>query len=170
MWNIPHEVGRFLNLIIKTTNRKSGLEIGTSNGYSSIWLAEGLKANQGKLTTIEFDEQKIKLARDNFKKLNLAATIDLKEGNAADIIPKLDSKYDFLFIDAHKSRYLDWLKLAEKKLAKEAIVVADNRDKFEDRMENYLNYLRKSEKYITFRTQVRESQNDALEISYYLGP
>jgi predicted O-methyltransferase YrrM len=166
MWNIPHEAGQYLNLLAKSSKRKMAVEVGTSNGYSAIWLGEALKANRGKLITVEINQEKIKLAKNNFKRVGLDKFIEIKSGGAAKVLPKLDTKFDFAFIDADKARYYDWLKILEEKLLVGAIIVADNRDRYSRSMDNYLNYLKKSKIYRTFRVQVREDRKDALEISW----
>jgi len=67
-WNIAPETANFLNMLIKISNSKNAVEVGTSNGYSGVWLAKALKVTGGKLTTIEYYEKRIALALENFKK------------------------------------------------------------------------------------------------------
>jgi predicted O-methyltransferase YrrM len=70
-WNIDRESANFLNMLIKALNVKNALELGTSNGYSGIWIANALKETGGKLTTIEFWDKRLNVALDNFKKARL---------------------------------------------------------------------------------------------------
>ena len=75
-WNIDRNTANFLNMLIKIHNSKNVLEIGTSNGYSGIWLADALRHTGGKLTTIEFWDKRRSVAMDNFKKCGLDDIID----------------------------------------------------------------------------------------------
>ncbi len=119
MFNIPRETGELLNLLVKIKKPKKILEIGMSNGYSTIWLAEpGFP-----VISIEADPKKIILAKENFKKAGLK-NIKILQGFALDILKNLKEKFDFVFIDATKKEYLGYFKLL--KLNKNAIVVADN--------------------------------------------
>ena len=111
-FNISKETGKFLYNLILSSKAKNILEIGTSNGYSTIWMAQ---ATQGKVTTIEKTDFKVKEAEQNFQKAKLN-NIKIIHGDALKEIPKLKEKYDFMFIDAIKRNYIDYLKLAEKNL------------------------------------------------------
>ena len=119
MFNVPKETGELLNLLVKIKKPKKILEIGMSNGYSTIWLAEpGFP-----VVSIEADPKKIIPAKENFKKANLK-NIKILHGFALDVLKSLKEKFDFVFIDATKKEYLSYFKLL--KLNKNAIVVADN--------------------------------------------
>jgi len=146
-YNIPADTGKFLYNLVLISKAKSILEIGTSNGYSTIWLAEAAKQNKGKVTTIEISESKVKMAKENFLRANLNKSIKLIHGDALKEIPKLRKKYDFMFIDAIKTDYIKYLKLNEKNLKKDAVVVADNAIIFKDKMKHYLNYLQNNKSY-----------------------
>ncbi|MEK6934999.1 MAG: methyltransferase domain-containing protein [Nanoarchaeota archaeon] len=119
MFNVPRETGELLNFLVHYKKPSKILEIGMSNGYSTIWLAEA----GFPVFSIEPDDEKIKLAKGNFEKAGLK-NINVIKGKGLDVLPKLDEKFDFVFIDAVKDEYLDYFKLL--KLDKEAIVVADN--------------------------------------------
>jgi predicted O-methyltransferase YrrM len=145
-FNIPASTGKFLYNLILISKSKNILEIGTSNGYSTIWLAEAAKKNKGKVTTIEVSKSKVKMAKENFNKAKLK-NIKIIYGDALEEIPKLKEKYDFMFIDAIKRDYIKYLKLNEKNLKKNSIIVADNAIMFKNKMQNYLNYLQSNENY-----------------------
>ena len=141
-YNIPPDTGEFFHILVKISKAKNILEVGTSNGYSTIWLGEAAKQNKGKITTIEIAEHKVRMASDNFKRAKLGRIIKIIHGDALKEIPKLKGKFDFLFMDAIKSDYIKYFKLAYPKLAKNAIIVADNAIMFEKYMKNYLDYAR----------------------------
>jgi len=146
-FNVPADTGKFLHNLVIVSKAKNILEIGASNGYSTIWLAEAAKQNKGKVTTIEISEEKVKLAKENFKRANLDKIIKIIKGDALQEIPKLNGKFDFIFIDAIKKDYISYLMLAEKKLGKNAIVAADNAVIFKEKMRHYLNYLQNNKNY-----------------------
>jgi len=145
-FNIPAETGKFFYNLVLISKSKNILEIGTSNGYSTIWLAEAAKQNKGRVLTIEISENKIKMAKENFNRAKLK-NIKIIQGDAIKEIPKLKEKYDFMFIDAIKKDYIKYLKLNEKNLKKNSVIVADNAIIFKDKMQDYLNYLQNNKNY-----------------------
>ncbi|MBI2650405.1 O-methyltransferase [Candidatus Woesearchaeota archaeon] len=140
-WNISPDTGEFFYILVLISKAKNILEVGTSNGYSAIWLAEAVKQNNGKVTTIDIAKHKIKMAAENFKRAKLS-NIKIVHGDALEEIPKLKGKFDFLFLDALKEDYINYFKLAYPKLTKNAVIVADNAIMFEKYMEDYLIYVR----------------------------
>ena len=145
-FNIPASTGKFFYNLVLISKAKNILEIGTSNGYSTIWLSEAVKQNKGKVTTIEKSDFKIKMAKDNFKRSKLN-NIKIIHGDELIEITKLKEKHDFMFIDAIKKDYINYLKLAEKDLKKSSIIVADNAIMFKDKMQDYLNYVENNKNY-----------------------
>jgi caffeoyl-CoA O-methyltransferase len=120
-----HLQGRFLSMISKMIKPEHILEIGTYTGYSALCLAEGLD-NNGTLTTIEIDPEIAEFADSHFQRSNYKNHIDLKVGNALEIIPVLSPKYDLVFIDADKTNYLNYLDLIFSKLNSGGYLIADN--------------------------------------------
>ena len=101
------------------------LEIGTAVGYSAICFTEFL-ADNGVIDTIERDEQRVKEARENIKKTQVADKINIYEGDAVEILPTLNEKYDAVFIDAAKGKYPFFLKEALRMIKPNGIIFADN--------------------------------------------
>ncbi len=110
---------------IKNNLPKRILEIGAAVGYSAICFSEFLAEN-GKIDTIEREEERIKEAKQNFKKMGLEDKIQLYEGDAVEVLPKLNEKYDMVFIDAAKGKYPFFLKEALRMLTPNGIIFADN--------------------------------------------
>lgn len=127
-WNIPRKTGVLMNTFIKMMNIQSALEIGTSNGYSGIWLGKALKETGGHLTTIEFYEKRQSVAIENFKICGIDDVITPIQGSACDIIRSFeeDKKFDFVFIDANKREYVEYFHLIKPHLTNKALIVADN--------------------------------------------
>lgn len=107
--------------ILKIAKPKTILEIGTAIGYSSLCFKKYTGAN---ITTIELDKDTAEIAKENFKKYNVE--INLINDDAMKALRNINQGFDFVFIDANKSRYLDYFKMASKLLNKGGIIIADN--------------------------------------------
>lgn len=125
-WNISRQSANFLNMLIKISRSRKVLEIGTSNGYSGVWLAMALKDTRGHLTTIEYYEKRISLAKENFEKCGVNDIITVKQGSACEVLETLDEEFDFIFIDANKGEYLKYFELVNPLLKRGGIIAADN--------------------------------------------
>src|SRR5690606_19323334 len=102
------------------------VEIGTSTGHSAIWIAWALSKTGGKLITIEIDKDRYLQAKSNFKKAGVSNFIDLRLGDAHEIVPSLPGEYDFVFSDADKFWYTRYFKAMEPKLIPGACFTAHN--------------------------------------------
>jgi caffeoyl-CoA O-methyltransferase len=120
-----HLQGRLLAMISRMINPLQVLEIGTYTGYSAICLAEGLRRG-GKLTTIDKNEEIEGRIRNNFRLAGVQELIDLRIGNAAEIIPALEGPFDLVFIDADKERYSLYYDLVIDKVHPGGFILADN--------------------------------------------
>lgn len=115
--------------ILLQVKPKKILEIGSATGYSSICFAKILLENVGNsilIDTIEIDEERAKEAKGNITNMKLDKYINVLLGNAVDILPKLNDKYDICFIDAAKGKYPIFLKEAIRLSKKDSIIIADN--------------------------------------------
>ena len=126
MMNIPVEDGRLLRVLTETIGAKHVVEIGTSNGYSGIWLCLALRTTGGKLTTYEIDARRAELARQNFKRAGVGKVVTLVEGDAHDEVTKLKEPIDLLFLDADKSGYIDYLNKLLPLVRPGGLIVAHN--------------------------------------------
>ena len=129
-WNVDRPSANFLNMMVKIQNSKSALEIGTSNGYSAIWIAKGLKQTGGKLTTIEYWEKRSSLAIENFKNAGVDDIITTITGDAIEILKNMKAnggpKFDFIFVDANKAEYIEYFSSYDSLLERGGIIIADN--------------------------------------------
>ena len=127
-WNVPRKTGVLMNSFIKMMNIQNALEIGTSNGYSGIWLAKALKQTGGKLTTIEFYEKRQSIAKENFKICGVDDVVRPIQGSACEVLASFDEneKFDFVFIDACKREYVKYFEMIKPHLTSKALIVADN--------------------------------------------
>ena len=111
--------------ILENNKPEKILEIGTAVGYSAICFSKYLTEN-GRIDTIERDGERIKEAKINIKDMNLEDKISIFEGDAIEILPTLNEKYDMIFIDAAQGKYPFFLKEALRMLSKNGIIFADN--------------------------------------------
>ena len=117
--------GRVLSMITKLVNPSTILEIGTYTGYSALCLAEGL-AKDGKIHTIDKNEELVSLQDKYFDKAGIKNQIQQYVGNALEIIPTIDATYDLVFIDADKSNYINYFNLIIDKINPGGIILSDN--------------------------------------------
>ncbi|MDB2419878.1 O-methyltransferase [Flavobacteriaceae bacterium] len=117
--------GRILSMISKIINPKDILEIGTYTGYSAICIAEGI-SNEATIDTIDKNEELEDIQNRYFKKSGFRDQIKQHVGNALEIIPTLDKKFDLVFIDADKSNYCNYFNLVIGKMKKGGIILSDN--------------------------------------------
>lgn len=149
-WNISRASANFLSMLIKISGVKKVVEVGTSNGYSGIWIAKALKETGGKrghLTTIEYYEKRIELARENFKKCGVDDIITIKQGSACEVLETLDYGIDFAFIDANKGEYINYFELIDPKLRSGGIIAADNITSHADKVAPFVEKIKSDPNY-----------------------
>jgi predicted O-methyltransferase YrrM len=161
---IGPQKGKILAEEIRKLKPQRVLEVGTLIGYSSILMGKELD-DKAEIVTIEIHRDEAELAGKNIVRANIQAKVKSVAGDALQVIPTLIGQFDFAFIDAEKNEYFKYLKLAEDKLRKGAVVFADNAGIFADQMSDYLDYVRNSGKYQSRFIKVGE---DGVEISIRL--
>jgi caffeoyl-CoA O-methyltransferase len=121
--------GKLLQLLARLCGAKKILEMGTFFGYSGIWLARALPAD-GQLITLEYDPQNAAFAEKNFKNAGLQNKIQIRTGNALEILPQLEAEgagpFDMIFIDADKPPYAEYFRLALRLSRPGTLIIADN--------------------------------------------
>lgn len=140
-WNVPRDVGQFLNLLVKIHKPKHILELGSSNGYSTIWLALAAKEVNADVMTIEYFQERIDLAKKNFTYCQVSDVITIKQGKILDLIKNTTEAYDFVFIDANKSEYISYLKELQENMPRGGIVIADNITSHKNDLVPYVEFL-----------------------------
>ncbi len=159
LWNIPQETAELLYTFVKIKAPKHILEIGTSNGFSTFWLSLAAETCGAVVDTIEVDEDRFALAKYNLINRN---NVIQRLGKAELIIPELTYKYDFIFIDAGKINYIDYIKLLLNKMSRNAIVVADNVISHKDTVKEYLDYIESSELFDSVTLNIDSGINVAV--------
>lgn len=124
--NVPYEDGKILHDMIVQNNYQSALEIGTSTGHSTVWIAWALSKTGGKLTTVELDESRQKQAIAHVKAAGLSEYVDFRLGNAHQIVKEVEGPFDFVFSDADKDWYVQYFKDVDPKLKQGGRFAAHN--------------------------------------------
>ena len=161
--NVPASDGRLLYDIIKEHGYKKGLEIGTSNGYSALWLGLAFKENGGKLITIEIEPQRAREARENFKQAGLEDVIESRVNDALRELPYLQGPFDFVFIDAWKPDYEKYLKLVLPKMKPGGVITAHNVTSEGGSMKGFLEEIHNNPK---LETTIDRTNRAGVSISY----
>ncbi|MHC4434991.1 MAG: O-methyltransferase [Planctomycetota bacterium] len=136
--SVPPEDGRVLRLLAEATGAKHIVEVGTSNGYASIWFCLALRTTAGKLTTFEIDPERMALARANFKRAGVEELITIIEGDAHKQVTRLHEPIDILYIDADKGGYLDYLNKLLPLVRPGGLILAHDTTDMASRMQDYL--------------------------------
>jgi predicted O-methyltransferase YrrM len=126
MLNITPDTGRLLWTLVRSARARQILEIGTSNAYSTIWLADAAAAHGGHVVTLEQDAAKIELARQNLGRAKRAEVVEIRHGRALELLQGLAGPFDFVFLDADRASYLQYLELVLPRVALGGLIVADN--------------------------------------------
>src|SRR5690554_4064432 len=161
--NVPYEDGRILHDLIVENNYQSALEIGTSTGHSTIWIAWALSKTGGKMITIEIDENRQKVAIENIKALGLSDYVDFKQGDAHQLVKELTGSFDFVFSDADKDWYVQYFKDMDPKLEKGGCFTAHN---VLQRIRGIAEYMDFVNAHPGYETTVDKSSNSGIAISY----
>ncbi len=127
MLNITADTGELLSVLVRFGNARRVLEIGTSNGYSTLWLAEAAAAIDGHVTTLEFAADKVAMARANFARSGLGERINLVHGDAGQWLAQADEGcIDLLFLDSDRGQYAGWWPQLRRVLCPGGLLVVDN--------------------------------------------
>ena len=139
MLNITRDTGEFLAVLVRATAARRVLEIGTSNGYSTLWVADAAKAIGGAVTTVEVAEYKIGLAAANFTRAGLSPFITQVHDDAGCLLQRTDqSAYDLIFLDSERSEYPGWWLHLRRVLRPGGMLVVDNATSHAEQMASFV--------------------------------
>ncbi len=162
-WNIPYEDGQALYDLVLRERAKNILEIGTSFGHSTIWLAWAVAQNGGEVLTMEVDHRVMEAARRNFKIAGVLPYILQCQTEARRMVPKLSGPFDLVFSDGDRSHYIEIFEKVEPLLSSNGIIVTHNVTSHGGpKIEQYLEFL---ENHPRFETLILNSSPEGLAIS-----
>jgi len=136
--NLEPETAELVSLFARSSRARRVLEIGTSNGYSTIWLAASVGPEGGRVISIDRSGEKYKMAHDNLLAAGLLQYVDLRLGDATEVIKTLTGPFDFVFFDADRKSAPGQLSFLLPKLTPQALILADNVLSHPDEIAGYL--------------------------------
>jgi len=173
MLAITKETGELLNMILRLKKAKNMLEVGTSSGYSTIWCAEAICEQSGKIITIEQNPNKIKRAKENFQKAGISDAIIVKEGLAIQILRELNLQkeykdfFDFVLIDADKENIIEYFDLILPMVSPGGVIITDNMlypEKYRRDMGKFSDYLKENPKLRTITTPIGNGEEITIKL------
>lgn len=164
MLNITRDTGRLLWILVRAMSATRILEVGTSNAFSTIWLADAVRATGGRVTTLELNPEKIARARANLVTAGLEGVVDIIEGPAADTLANLPSPFDLVFLDADRPSYLAYLELVVPKLRSGGILIADNATSHAQELQDYLRRVKSHPQLFALTVPIGNGEEIALKV------
>ena len=164
MLNITRDTGRLLWIMACAIGATRVLEVGTSNAFSTIWLADAARATRGRVTTLEFNPQKVALARANLAAAGLDGVVEIIEGRAADTLATLPGPFDLVFLDADRPSYLTYLELVVPKLRPGGLLIADNITSHAHELQDYIQRVKSHPQLFAVTVPIGNGEEIALKL------
>ena len=164
MLNITRDTGRLLWILARATGATRVLEVGTSNAYSTIWLADAVRSNGGRVITLECDPKKVALARMNLETAGLEDVVEVIEGTAAEALASMTGPFDIVFLDADRRSYAAYLDLAVPKLRCGGLLIADNALSHAAELADYLRRVKSHPELLAVTVPVGNGEEIALRL------
>ena len=164
MLNITRDTGRLLWILVRAMGATRILEVGTSNAFSTIWLADAARSTGGRVTTLELNPEKIALARTNLATAGLEGVVDIIEGRAVDILGALPGPFDVVFLEADRPSYLAYLELVVPKLRSGGMLLADNATSHAQELQDYLGRVKSHPQLFAVTVPIGNGEEIALKL------
>jgi len=150
MLNITRDTGEFLAVLVNAADARRILEIGTSNGYSTLWLAGAARATGGSVTTVELSELKLGMASANFARSGLSAYISLVHDDAGRVLERSpDASFDLIFLDSERPEYPGWWPDLKRVLRAGGLLVVDNATSHSEQMAPFIALVKADAEFTT---------------------
>ncbi|PGE97738.1 methyltransferase [Bacillus pseudomycoides] len=157
--NVSREMGQFLSILIKGCSVQKILEIGTSNGYSTLWLANAAEETKGNVTTVELSSERVAEALMNFEKANLRYRIDIHNQEAGAFLDvQVNRSFDFIFLDSERTQYMWWWENIKRILEPQGFLVIDNATSHAEELAEFIQMIEEDD---TFETVLLTFQKGA---------
>ena len=157
-----------LRILVEASGAKRGVEVGSYKGFGAMHMGIAFERTGGRLLTIEINAKTADECRENLRKVGLQDTVTCITGDALKVLPTLEGKVDFVFLDARKSDYMRYFKALEPKLAAGAVIVADNSIRHARAMRDFLDYLDESPDYDIVTLRASMEKKDGMTVAYKL--
>ena len=164
MLNITRDTGRLLWVLVRAMGATRILEVGTSNAFSTIWLADAARSTGVRVTTLESDPDKIALARTNVATAGLEGVVDIIEGRAADTLSSLPGPFDVVFLDADRTSYLAYLEMVLPRLRTGGVLIADNATSHAHELQDYLGRVKSHPQLFAVTVPIGNGEEIALKL------
>ena len=164
MLNITRDTGRLLWILVRAMGATRILEVGTSNAFSTIWLADAARSTGGRVTTLEVDPDKIALARANLASAGLDGVVEIIAGPAALTLAALPGPFDLVFLDADRPSYLTYLELVVPRLRPGGMLIADNATSHTNELQDYLRRVKSHPHLFAVTVPIGNGEEIALKV------
>jgi predicted O-methyltransferase YrrM len=138
MLNLEPASAQLVSILVRASGVTRALEIGTSNAYSTIWLAWSLAPAAGRIVSVDRNPDKHVLARENLRRAGFLDVVELRTGDATEIVREFAGPFDLVFLDADRRKFPEIMEVLLPKIAKRALVIADNVHSHPEEIAGYL--------------------------------
>ncbi|MBW1654584.1 O-methyltransferase [Flavobacterium quisquiliarum] len=147
--NLEPESAEFISILIRTQQSKNVLELGTSNGFSTLWFSDALKRTNGKLVTIEIEAKRTELARKYLTSFKLIENVELITTDVKDFLIEADPVFEIIFLDAERKYYIEyWINLKKLLDKKGSLLIVDNVLSHKDDVSEFISLIENDENFI----------------------
>jgi caffeoyl-CoA O-methyltransferase len=158
-----------LRILVESRGARHGVEVGGNVGYGAINMGIAFERTGGRLYSVEIDPRNVRTARANLETVGLSKTVTVIEGDALKVLPTLEGRIDFVFLDALKPDYMKYFKALEPKLVPGAAITADNVIVYARQMPDFLGYMQTSPNYDSVIIRASMHKNDGMLIGFKIG-
>lgn len=162
---LPREAGELVHAMILATGATRAVEIGTSYGYSTLWIASALAQTGGRLISIDFDTRKTEATRTILETAGYGSVVELVTGDASEVLASLDGPFDFVLSDADKGNCILYVELLVQKLSDRAVVLTDNTRTHAKELARFVEWMDTSPHFHAIDVAVGNGMNMAVRIS-----
>jgi predicted O-methyltransferase YrrM len=164
MLNITPETGQLLWILARAIGATAVLEIGTSNGYSTIWLADAIAEGGGRVTTLERDADKMEMADAQLREAGLREAVEIVAGEAIDSLDALEGPFDLVFLDADRAGYLNYLPLIVERLRTGGLLITDNVTSHPDQVVEFLAAIRADDRLASVTVPIGKGEEISIRL------